>query len=217
MLEGLDDGYVGVGLFDVFADDRDGQFVKVFGIDFNDAAPVVKIGWSFLYAEGLADELADAHILHNERDGIDIIYGGEVDDPFDGDVTVHRDLSFGGFGHILAVAAAEDQVGLDTESAQDLDAVLGGLGLYFAVRDGGEQGQVDVAGAFDGGVAAELADGLQEGLAFDVTDGSADFDDEDIGFGFVDELQDVVFDGVGNVGDGLDCYAEVLTAAFGAD
>ena len=140
-----------------------------------------------------------------------------MDDPFDGDVTVHRDLSFGGFGHILAVAAAEDQVGLDTESAQDLDAVLGGLGLYFAVRDGGEQGQVDVAGAFDGGVAAELADGLQEGLAFDVTDGSADFDDEYIGFGFVDELQDVVFDGVGNVGDGLDCYAEVLTAAFGAD
>ena len=42
---------------------------------------------------------------------------------------------------------------------------------------------MDVAGAFNGGVAAELRMASRKGLAFDVTDGSADFDDEDIGFG----------------------------------
>ncbi len=74
--------------------------------------------------------------------------------------------------------AAQEDVGLDADGAQFLDAVLGRLGLDLAGGlDEGHQGQVDVADVLFAQVALELADGLQEGQALDVAHGAADLDD----------------------------------------
>ncbi len=74
--------------------------------------------------------------------------------------------------------AAQQQVGLDADGAQFLDAVLGGLGLDLAGGlDEGHQGEVDVADVVLAQVALELADGFQERQALDVAHGAADLDD----------------------------------------
>ena len=72
----------------------------------------------------------------------------------------------------------------------------------------------------DGVVAAEvlahLADGFEEGEGLDIADGSANFDD-----GYVAVLGDLahgVLDFVGDVGDDLDSFPEVVSATlFGDD
>ena len=61
----------------------------------------------------------------------------------------------------------------------------------------------------------ELTDGLDEGEGFDVANGAADFDDDDVdAFGY---LAGVGFDFVGDVGDDLNCFAEVIAAPLAGD
>ena len=79
---------------------------------------------------------------------------------------------------MLLLAAAEDDVGLDADGKQFLDAVLGGLG--FVLTGGlevGHQRQMDVQAVVAAQLGLELADGFQEGQAFDVAHGAADLDD----------------------------------------
>ena len=64
-------------------------------------------------------------------------------------------------------------------------------------------------------LVAELADGLEEGQAFDVADRAADLAQHE-----VDVLVaggDEGLDGVGDVGDDLDGRAEIVAAAFLGD
>ena len=76
---------------------------------------------------------------------------------------------------------ADDDVGLDTPAAQLGHRVLGGLGLLLARGpEVGHQGEVDVADVVPADVAAELADGLDEGDDLDVADRAADLDDDDV-------------------------------------
>ncbi len=115
-----------------------------------------------------------------------------------------------------ALGAAEQDVGLDADGPQFLDAVLGRLGLDLAGGlDIGHPGDVDEQGVFAAQIAAELADGLDEGQSLDVADGAADLDD-----GHVDaavKLQDGPLDLVGDMGDDLDGAAQVFAAPFLGD
>ena len=57
------------------------------------------------------------------------------------------------------IAAAEDNVGLEADAAQLLNAVLGRLGLELCGGgDVGEKGDVDVEGVFAADVVAHLPD-----------------------------------------------------------
>ncbi len=77
--------------------------------------------------------------------------------------------------------AAEQDVGLDADLQQLLDRVLGRLGLELArALDVGHQGEVNVEDVAAPGLAAELADGLEEGQRLDVTDRPADLDDDEV-------------------------------------
>ncbi len=116
-----------------------------------------------------------------------------------------------------AVGAAEEDVGLDADGEHLFDGVLGGLGLEF-LRGGdpGDEGDVDEAGVFAAEVLAHLADGFEEWEGFDVAYGAADFDDGYIGVGC--DFAHGVFNLVGDVGDDLDGFAEVVAATlFGDD
>ena len=110
-----------------------------------------------------------------------------------------------------AVGAAEQDVGLDAEAGELLDAVLGRLGLHLA--GGGDerhQGEVDVEDVVAAAVPAELADGLEEGQALDVADGAADLADQHVAA--LGGGEDAAFDLVGDVRDHLHGAAEVVAA-----
>ena len=113
-----------------------------------------------------------------------------------------------------AVGAAEQDVGLDADGEQLLDGVLGGLGLEF-LRGGdpGHEREVDEDSVLAAEFLAHLADGFEEGERFDVADGAADFDDGDVG-AVGGDLAHGVLDFVGDVGDDLDGFAEVVAAAL---
>ena len=96
-----------------------------------------------------------------------------------------------------------------------LAGMLGGLGFIF-VRAGniGHQNHMDVAAVFHALLNANLADGLQERLALNITGGTADFGDDNIGFGAFGKIVDIALDFVGNVGNDLHRLAQISALAF---
>ena len=115
----------------------------------------------------------------------------------------------------MAVTAAKENIGLDTDAEHFFYAVLGGLGFEFAGR-GDERNQSDVneERVLGAEFEAHLADGFEEGKGFNIADGAADFDDNDVDS--FRNFPDGGFDFVGDVRDDLDGLAEeVATALFG--
>ena len=113
-----------------------------------------------------------------------------------------------------AVGTAEKDVGLDADGEEFFDGVLGGLGLeLLRGGDPGNESEVDEDGVFAAEFLAHLADGFEEGERFDVADGAADFDDGDV-CAIGGDFAHGVLDFVGDVGDDLDGFAEVVAAAL---
>ena len=111
----------------------------------------------------------------------------------------------------LAVAAAQQDVGLDADRAQLLHRVLRRLGLQLAgARDERHQGQVDENGIAARQLVAELADGLEERQALDVADRAADLHQHEVEP--VVAGQHELLDGVRDVRDHLHGAAEVVAA-----
>jgi len=107
-------------------------------------------------------------------------------------------------------------VWLDSDFTEFGDGLLGGFGFDFSGGfDHGEKGDVDEADVFFANIEGELAEGLEEEVAFDVADGATDFGDDDVGFWvfFGGELE-ARFDFVSDVGDELDGGAEVFAGTF---
>ena len=89
-------------------------------------------------------------------------------------------LFFSSAGNV-AVAAAKQNVGLNPDAQHFLHAVLRGLGLQFAGSgDEGHQRDVNEESVLRAKFEAHLANGFEEGQRFDVADGAADFDDDDV-------------------------------------
>jgi hypothetical protein len=69
-----------------------------------------------------------------------------------------------------------EYIGLNSDAAQLLDAVLGRLGFELAGgADVGNQCQMNVDNIVLADIELELPDGFQKGQAFDIPDGTADF------------------------------------------
>ena len=80
--------------------------------------------------------------------------------------------------------------------------------------DNRQKGDVNVEDVRSPHFAPHLANCLEIGLAFDVTDRAPDFDDHDVGWMFFTCPVKTGFDLVRDVRNDLDGGAEVLTAAF---
>src|SRR5205085_10113494 len=113
-------------------------------------------------------------------------------------------------------ATAKQSVGLNSDAQHLLDAVLGRLGFLFACGcDVRNQGNVNEKGIFRAELKTHLADGFEKGKRFNVADGAADFDDHYVNaFG---NFFDGGFDFVGDVGNHLDGFAEIVAAALFAN
>ena len=162
--------------------------------------------------EGAADEAVETLVVQDERNLVDArgVDGG--DHRLHGDVAEVRDLALQVLRNRL-VAPADDHVGLDTAAAQLGHRVLGRLGLLLAGDQVGHQGEVHVADVLAPDVAAELADGLDEGDDFDVAHRAADLDDDDVDV-VVAQLAHPLFDLVGDVRDDLHGAAEEVAPAL---
>ena len=116
----------------------------------------------------------------------------------------------------MAIAAAQQNVGLNPDAQHFFDAVLRRLGLQLAGRgDIRNQRDVNEKRVFRAEFQAHLADRFQKGKRLDVADGPADFDDDDVdAFG---NFLDGGFDFVGDVRNHLDGLAEIIAAAFFAE
>ncbi len=136
-------------------------------------------------------------------------------------VAEQRDLLL----HVLRkrlFAAAQQNIRLNTDGAQLLDAVLGRLGFQLLRRgDPGHQGHVHEERIFAAQLMAQLADGLEKRKRFDIAHGAADLDDHHVdGGGLSRGSRDAPhrgFDLIGHVRDHLHGFAQIVAAALAGD
>lgn len=214
VIEGFVDGFVGVAMFDVFADDGDGDLVFWVADAVNELAVVFHLQGAAFELQFLTDEFIEA--MFNESDG-DFVDGEFLVDFFDDGAffNVAEEGDFiGVFAADGAFGADDEDIRLNADFAELLHAVLGGFGFGFACGfEVWHECKVDEHAVFAADIERYLADGLEEGQTFDVADGATKFGDDnvDIGGG---ETEDAGFDFVGDVGDDLDCSSEIFATAF---
>ncbi len=179
--------------------------------------PLVQLQRAGLQFELVDHQPVEPLIAQVQRDEVDV---GRVD------TTDHRPrLHVGEESDLVlqlladgAVGAAHDDVRLDTDAAQLVDAVLGGLGLQFAAGvDEGDERHVDVDDVLASDVLAELADGFEERQALDVPHRAPDLGDDHVHVGVAGHAGDAFLDLVGDMGDDLDRAAEIVALALLAD
>ena len=112
------------------------------------------------------------------------------------------------------VAAAHQDVRLNTQAQQLLHGVLGRLGLQFpGTGNLDDQGHMDKHHIAMGPFGRHLADSLQEGLGLDIAHGAADLTDDHIhivaGHGI-----DAALDLIGDMGNDLDRGAQIVAPAL---
>ena len=92
----------------------------------------------------------------------------------------------------------------NTKSLQFLYRVLGGFGFVFTgclqIRN---QGHMNIKGVFTAHFMSYLTDSFDKGLAFYITDGSADFRNDNIRIRFFTYIINETLDFIGNVRNGL--------------
>ena len=204
--------FVGVFELHVFSHYRDAHFACRMVQAMHQVQPRLHVGRFFDQLEVLQNLGVQpfSRKLHgNGIDGVHVLHGNDAGF---GDVAEQRDFLFQLFGNV-AVAAAQQNVRLDSDAQHFFDAVLRGLGFQLAGRgDEGHEGDVHEQSIFEPELEAHLADGFEEGKGLDVADGAADFDDDHVhAFG---DFFDGGFDFVGDVRDDLDGFSEVIAAAL---
>src|SRR5256714_1622392 len=214
--QGFVERLVRVAELDVLADEADAHLILGMAHLAHDLFPLrqrpdLLVRQVQLVEEDLVEPLA----REGQRHLVDELDVERGDDRLLLDVAEEGDLLL----HVLgdgALAAAEEDVGLDADLAQLLHGVLRRLRLHL-VRgfDVGNERDVDVEGVAAADFLAELADGLEEGERLDVADGAADLDDDDVDA--LADLADALLDLVGDVGDDLHGLAEVVAAALFLD
>ena len=92
----------------------------------------------------------------------------------------------------------------NTKSLQFLYGVLGGFGFVFTgclqIRN---QGHMNIKGVFTAHFMSYLTDSFDKRLAFYITDGSADFRNDNIRIRFFTYIINETLDFIGNVRNGL--------------
>src|SRR5512135_2135441 len=213
--ERLVEAHVGIVEPRVLADEADLDDVLRMDQTVDHAFPGRQVPLPPRQAEHAEDRRVELLLGVVQRDLVNRVDVERGDDGADGDVGEQRDLRLEVRGE-LAPGAAEQDVRLDADGPELLDAVLGRFRLELAGdADERHQGQVDEDGPVGAELEAHLARRLEEGQAFDVADGPAYLTDNNIVT--VGDALDRRLDHVGDVGDHLDGLAEVLALALLAD
>ena len=214
MMQRFRDGDVGVRQLDILADDGDlDLLLRV--VDFVDhLLPLAHVGRAVVHVELFERNLVEALFLHHQRHFINRRCRAVLNDGLGRDVAEHGDFFLHLFRDGLFRAADED-VRLDADGAELLDAVLRRLRLELASgRDVRQQRDMDVEGVVLADFLLDLADGLEERLALDITDRTADLRDDDISAISLGYIVDLLLDLVRDVRDDLDRRAQIFPTAL---
>ena len=179
--------------------------------------PGVEIGRGGLDPEAPQDEIVDAIRLERQRHLVDReILVALLDHRLERHIAKQRDLF--PVGNVeAALGAADEDVGLDADLAEDADRVLRRLRLQLAGGlQVGDEREVDEHAVLPPGRQRDLPDRLEKREALDVAHRAADLGDHDVGVGGA-QIEHLLLDLVGDVGDHLDGLAEKLPAAFLVD
>ena len=205
--------FVGFGQIDILADDCDAH-LAVAGMAqfFDNILPVGQVGRLGPDIQFLDHLVVKMFLVQGLGHGIDMFRIHYRDDILFGDITEQADLLF----HIVrqvALAAAQQDVRLDTDLAQLHDRMLGRLGFQLA-RGAyvGNQRDMHVKRVAMTSIETELANRLQKRQRLDIADGTADLDNRHIGAPGV--FNDLVLDLVGDVRDDLNRAPQVISAPF---
>ncbi len=215
VVQGFDEALVGFAEFDVFSDEGDIDGVFWVSDDVADALPLGSIGFAGPDLEEFRDPVIEPLLVEIRRHHINAGHILCAEDAVFMDVAEERELSSNVVGKV-AFAAAEKDIGLDTDLTQSRHGMLRRLRLHFVGRfDVGDEGDVDIDHVVAGMFRAELADGFEEGEGFDVADGAADFDDRDVAV--LRALDEEGLDLVGDVRNDLYGAAQIVAVAFFCD
>src|SRR2546421_7480710 len=164
--------------------------------------------------EGLHRILRETLTIEEEGDIVDRRRVGRADHALDRDVGEERDFLFDVWLQRV-LAPGDDHVGLDPRRSEFSDALLRRLRLLLA--DGphdGHEGRVHEQDILLPDLLTELADGFEEGHAFDVSDRPTDLDEDDVGVFLLPDLAEQRLDLVCDVRDDLHGLSEVVAAAL---
>jgi len=164
-------------------------------------------------AEASDNDVGEALTFQHKGDLIEQA-GGEVrDSVFDGDIAEEGNF-LEDIPRDRLIAAAHNDIGLNTEAEQFLSGVLGRFGFKLAgAWDRDDQRDMDKHDIMPAAFGGDLSDRFQEWLAFDIAYGAADFDDSDVGIRGIEEVYPA-FDFAGDMRDNLDGTAQEIAAAF---
>ena len=216
--EALDDALVGVVQVHVFAAHRDLDRLR-HRVDLLDhLLPLDEVGGRTDEIELLADNVVEPFLAELERHLVDRGHVARLDHLANIDVAEERDLP----ADVVVqrpLGAAYENVRLNPDLEERLDAVLRGLGLELAGRlDVRHEREVNIEAVLASVVEAKLANGLEEREPLDVAGRPADLRDDDVDVGAVlGREADARLDLVRDVGNDLHGAPEVGPFALAVD
>ena len=213
--KGLQDGFIGILQFYIFAHQDDVHFVgRVFDA-FQELFPPGQVGRCKIIDLQLADgQFVQMLLVHVQGNLVDAPGVDALDDVAGTDIAEEGNLA-AQFRRQRVLCPANDDIRPHTALLEGLHRVLGGLGLEFfggaQIRD---ERQVDGHGVLFRQFPLQLAHRLHEGLRFHITNGSADFRQNDVVLSGTAQQEHPALDFVRNVGDNLHGFAQVGALAL---
>src|SRR5215472_15067164 len=213
--QGFLERFVRVLVLDIFTHNADGDFRLGIVDAVDEVLPGFEIAVFGLQTQVLEGQGIDILVREDDRDFVDRrnVFGG--DDGLFFNVAEQSDLRLDVLGE-EAIGAAKQDVGLDSDAEQLFHRVLRGLGFQLlGSSDEGNERDMDEEGVVAAEFLAHLADGFHEGERFDIANGAADLDDGDVHV--LGDFFHRRLDFVGDVGDNLHGFTQVVAAAFLGD
>ncbi|MPM96956.1 hypothetical protein SDC9_144126 [bioreactor metagenome] len=212
----LDDAEVCVVQRDVLAYEGDANLAVDIFSALDHSGPFAQVGLLAVEAEAAAGHVREPGFFQHQRHLVEYWSRQVGDGVFLGDVAEERNFIKYIAGYFV-IAAAHDNVRLDSDSEKLLAAVLGGFALKLSASgDGNDERNVYEHDILTSDFLRDLAYCLEERLGFDVADGSAYLGDDDVSV-LCSDGEDALLYLVGNVGDYLYGAAEVVAGSLAVE
>ena len=217
MQQRLADADIGVSKLYVFPDDTYAYMVCRMLNALNQVRPLVQGHCPLLEMQSFGDAMMKFMFGHCQRCMIDGWQIRILDHVFQIHVAEQRNLLLDGLGQRF-VATRYNDIGLDTNTTELFDRVLGRFGFEF-VRCGQpwEQRDMHEERVFAGQFVLHLAQGFQKRQTFDISDSSADLNHSNVGVALFQWTSDELLNLVGDMWNDLNGMAQILPASLLTD
>src|SRR5210317_873457 len=212
MRQSLGKRLVALGQINIFTNNRNCRHACRLLNARNDSLPTAQVRLLGPDIERFNNSFVQTLFMKGQWNFIDCPHVSSRNDSIFADITEQGDLTL----HItrqFTVTTTEQDIRLDSDLAQLLDAVLSRLGFQLAgSRNIGNQSQVNIDDILRAKIGAELANGLQERQGFDITNGTANLNKRKIdAFGI---FQDLALDLISDMGDDLNRTTQIIATAL---